>query len=143
LYSVRRSFCWLQKACKNKEIAEQINVGRVQVSRWRKRYAAQRLEGIERDLQRGAPPCKVDVEQLIEKTTQSTPVNATYWSTRCMAAELGVSGASVSRYWRINGLKPHLSHTFKVSQDPQFVNKLEDIVERSRYAAGYRPSPSR
>jgi len=116
------------KGLQNKEIAKQLNVGRVQVSRWRKRYAAQRLEGIERDLPRGAPPRKVDVEQLIEKTTQNTPANATHWSTRSMAAELGISAASVSRYWRINGLKPHLSHTFKVSRDPQFVSKLEDIV---------------
>lgn len=112
----------------NKEIAAQVGVGRVQVSRWRERYAQRRLAGIERDLPRGAPPVTVDVARLVDLTTQSTPKAATHWSTRTMAAELGVSAASVSRHWRANGLKPHLVRGFKVSRDPQFVEKLEDIV---------------
>ena len=112
----------------NKDIAEQLGVGRVQVSRWRERYAESRLAGIERDLPRGAPPTKVDVARLVALTTQSKPVAATHWSTRTMAAELGVSAASVSRHWRANGLKPHIVRGFKVSRDPQFVEKLEDIV---------------
>lgn len=112
----------------NKNIAARLGVGRVQVSRWRDRYAESRLAGIERDLPRGAPPVKVDVARLVELTTQSRPEAATHWSTRKMAAELGVSAASVSRHWRANGLKPHLVHGFKVSRDPLFVEKLEDIV---------------
>jgi transposase len=112
----------------NKDIAEQLGVGRVQVSRWRERYALLRLAGIERDLPRGAPPTKMDAARLIELTTQSTPEAATHWSTRKMAAELGVSAASVSRHWRAHGLKPHLVRGFKVSRDPQFIEKLEDIV---------------
>jgi transposase len=112
----------------NKDIAALVGVGRVQVSRWRKRYAQSRLAGIERDLPRGAPPSTVDVARLVELTTQSKPVAATHWSTRTMAAELGVSAASVSRHWRKNGLKPHLARSFKVSRDPRFVEKLEDIV---------------
>ena len=112
----------------NIEIAARLGVGRVQVSRWRERYIESRLVGIERDLPRGAPPTTVDVARLVELTTQSTPEAATHWSTRTMAAELGVSAASVSRYWRKNGLKPHLVRGFKVSRDPQFVEKLEDIV---------------
>ena len=112
----------------NNEIAEELKVGRVQVARWRKRFAQSGLTGIERDLPRGAPPVKVDVARLVELTTQHTPEAATHWSTRTMAAELGVSAASVSRHWRANGLKPHLVHSFKVSRDPQFVAKLEDIV---------------
>jgi transposase len=112
----------------NKDIAEQLDVGRVQVSRWRERYAQLRLAGIERDLPRGAPPTKMDAARLIELTTQSTPEAATHWSTRKMAAELGVSAASVSRHWRAHGLKPHLVRGFKVSRDPQFIEKLEDIV---------------
>ena len=112
----------------NTDIATQLNVGRVQVGRWRERYARLRLAGIERDLPRGAPPSTVDVERLVELTTQSTPEAATHWSTRTMAAELGVSAASVSRHWRKHGLKPHLERNFKVSRDPQFVDKLEDIV---------------
>jgi len=112
----------------NKDIAEQLKVGRVQVSRWRERFGKLRLAGIERDLPRGAPPVKVDVPRLVELTTQSKPVAATQWSTRKMAVELGISAASVSRHWRANGLKPHLVRGFKVSRDPKFVEKLEDIV---------------
>ena len=112
----------------NKAIAQQLGVGRVQVARWRERYAELRLAGIERDLPRGAPPAKVDVARLVELTTQTKPEAATHWSTRTMAAELGVSAASVSRHWRANGLKPHVVRGFKVSRDPRFVEKLEDIV---------------
>ena len=110
------------------DIAERMAVGRVQVARWRERYAVARLTGIERDLPRGAPPVTVDVARLVELTTQSTPKAATHWSTRTMAAALGVSAASVSRHWRANGLKPHVVRGFKVSRDPKFVEKLEDIV---------------
>ena len=112
----------------NMEIAAQVGVGRVQVSRWRERYAQSRLAGIERDLPRGAPPVKVDVARLVKLTTESKPEAATHWSTRTMAAELGVSAASVSRHWRAKGLKPHLVRSFKISRDPKFVEKLEDVV---------------
>jgi transposase len=112
----------------NKDIAEQLGVGRVQVARWRQRYVEFGLEGIERDLPRGAPPVKVDVAKLVELTTQSTPQAATHWSTRKMAAVLEVSPSTVMRHWQAHGLKPHLVRGFKVSRDPQFVEKLEDIV---------------
>ena len=112
----------------NTDIAAQVGVGRVQVSRWRGRYAQSRLAGIWCDLPRGAPPVKVDVARLVELTTGSKPKAATHWSTRTMAAELGVSAASVSRHWRAKGLKPHLVRGFKVSRDPKFVEKLEDVV---------------
>jgi transposase len=112
----------------NKEIVEMLGVGRVQVGRWRERYAAHGLTGIERDLPRGTPPATVDVARLIEMTTQTKPKAATHWSTRKMAREMGVSAASVSRHWRANGLKPHIVRGFKVSRDPRFVDKLEDIV---------------
>ena len=85
-------------------IAAQVGVGRVQVSRWRGRYAQSRLAGIESNLPRGAPPVKVDVPRLVKLTTESKPKAATHWSTRTMAAELGVSAASVSRHWRAKGL---------------------------------------
>ena len=78
----------------NQEIAERLKVGRIQVARWRGRYAQKRLAGIERDLPRGAPPKKVDVARLVELTTQSKPAAATHWSTRKMAAELGVHSSS-------------------------------------------------
>ena len=113
---------------RNKDIAAQVGVGRVQVARWRERYLQSRLAGIERDLPRGAPPVKVNVARLVELTTQSQPKAATHWSTRTMAAEMGVSAASISRHWRANGLKPHIVRSFKISRDPKFVEKLEDIV---------------
>jgi transposase len=112
----------------NDEIAQELGIGKVQVSCWRQRYAQSRLQGIERDLPRGAPPAKVDTARLVALTTQSKPEAATHWSTRKMAKQLGVSAASISRHWRKNGLKPHLLRGFKVSRDPRFVEKLEDIV---------------
>ena len=112
----------------NMDIAEQLGIGRIQVARWRERYIRLRLAGIERDLPRGAPPVKVDSARLVELTTQTKPEVATHWSTRTMAAQLGVSAASVSRHWRASGLKPHIVRGFKVSRDPKFVEKLEDIV---------------
>src|SRR3990167_10762152 len=74
----------------NRDIAEQLDIGRVQVARWRERFLEYGLQGIERDLPRGAPPVKVDVARLVELTTQSTPEAATHWSTRTMGQALGV-----------------------------------------------------
>ena len=112
----------------NKDIADALGVGRVQVARWRERYVDSGMEGIERDLPRGAPPVKVDVARLVELTTQTQPEAATHWSTRKMAAVLQVSPSTVMRHWQANGLKPHLVRGFKISRDPKFVEKLEDIV---------------
>lgn len=112
----------------NKDIAGHLGIGRVQVARWRERYLEFGLQGIERDLPRGAPPVKVDVAKLVELTTQSTPEAATHWSTRKMGAVLGVSASTVMRHWQAHGLKPHIVRGFKVSRDPQFIEKLEDIV---------------
>jgi transposase len=112
----------------NKQIAEQLNVGRVQVARWRERWLETGRAGIERDLPRGAPQRKLDTERLIELTTQSKPKTATHWSARAMAAELGVAPSTVWRRWQDNGLKPHVARGFKISRDPEFAAKLEDIV---------------
>ena len=112
----------------NSDIANALGVGRIQVARWRDRYTEAGLAGIERDLPRGAPPVKVDVARLLELTTQSKPEAATHWSTRKMAAVLEVSPSTVMRHWQANGLKPHLLRGFKVSRDPKFAEKLEDIV---------------
>src|ERR1700712_528182 len=73
------------RGLQNKDIAAQLGVGRVQVARWRERYLKSGIEGIERDLPRGAPPVKVDVTKLVELTTQTKPEAATHWSTRKMA----------------------------------------------------------
>ena len=112
----------------NKDIAQEVGVGRVAVARWRQRYLESGIEGIEKDLPRGAPALKVDVAQLVALTTQSKPEAATHWSTRKMATQLGVSPSTVMRHWQAQGLKPHLVRGFKVSRDPKFAEKLEDIV---------------
>ena len=128
--SAYASCCLLPQGVQNIDIAEQLGVGRIQVARWRERYAQFGLGGIERDLPRGAPPMKVDVARLVELTTPTKPEAATHWSTRKMGAVLGVSASTstVMRHWQANGLKPHIVRGFKVSRDPQFVEKLEDIV---------------
>ena len=112
----------------NKDIAAQLGIGRMQPARWRERYLQGGIKAIERDLPRGAPPVKVDVAQLVQLTTQSSPEAITHWSTRKMGTLLGVSASTVMRHWHAHGLKPHLVHSFKVSRDPQFAQKLEDIV---------------
>jgi transposase len=116
------------RGMENQEIAAQLNTGRIQVGRWRQRYAEGGMEAIEKDLPRGGRKPSDVHQRIIELTTQTTPENATHWSTRSMAEEVGVSAATVSRVWRAHGLKPHRIETFKVSRDPKFVEKLEDIV---------------
>jgi len=113
------------------EISGQLGVYRRTVARWRQRFIVNRLTGIERDAprpgrKRSISPSKV--KQIVTMTTQQQPDNATHWSTRTMAAAANVSAATVRRIWNSHGLKPHLVQTFKVSNDRQFKEKLEDIV---------------
>ena len=112
----------------NDAIAQELDIGRVQVGRWRERYAKGGLAAIERDLPRGGRPLKADVVEIVRLTTRTLPATATHWSTRTLAAKVGVSDTTVLRVWHRHGLKPHLVRTFKVSRDPRFVEKLEDIV---------------
>jgi transposase len=112
----------------NQAIAAQLNIGRVQVGRWRERYAQGGMAAIERDLPRGGRKSKVDVAEIVRRTTQTLPAAATQWSTRTLAQEMGVSDTTVLRIWRAHGLKPHRLESFKVSRDPNFIEKLEDIV---------------
>ena len=116
----------------NQDVAKRCGTSQKTVSLWRKRFAEQRLPGIEKDApRRGRTPAvgKELVAEIVRKTTQEKPPAATHWSTRTMAAAVGVSKATVSRIWRSQGLKPHLSKTFKVSNDPQFAEKLVDVVD--------------
>jgi transposase len=112
----------------NTQIAAELETGRVQVGRWRERYAKMGLAGVERDLPRGGRKPKVDAAEIVRLTTQTKPQAATHWSTRKLAAQVGVSDTTVLRIWRANGLKPHVVKGFKVSRDPKFAEKLEDIV---------------
>jgi transposase len=115
----------------NVEIAEQTGAGRVAVGRWRKRFAERRLAGIEKDLPRGGrtPHTRIRWAHLIVDTTLHTvPENATHWSTRTMAAYMGISRSMVQRVWKAERLKPYLIHTFNVSKDKHFAEKLVDVV---------------
>ncbi len=113
------------------EIATELGVTRETVARWRSRFIERGVEGLTRDLPRGGrkPTARSAIEgRIIHVTTQQTPAHATHWSTRSLAEELGVSQSMVHRVWKANGLKPHLIKTFKVSNDPQFEEKLRDVV---------------
>jgi len=112
----------------NAQIAAAVGVGRVQVGRWRQRYVDIGLSGIERDAPRGGRKSRVDEAKIVRLTTQTLPEGATQWSTRALAQKVGVSDTTVLRVWRKHGLKPHLVEQFKVSRDPKFIEKLEDIV---------------
>jgi len=113
----------------NIEIAEQLGVERTIVGRWRRRFVAQGLPGLEKDAPRGGRPADTALaRKIVEHTTQRKPPCATHWSTNSLAKALGTSRSTVSRVWRANGLKPHLTRTFKVSNDPRFVEKLIDVV---------------
>lgn len=116
---------------RNTQIAEALAVDVTVVGRWRRRFASQGLAGIEQDRPRGGrKPAARDAvtAKIIELTTQHTPANAAQWSTRTMAQAAGTTQSMVSRVWRTHGLKPHLSRTFKISNDPQFIEKLHDVV---------------
>jgi transposase len=116
----------------NVTIARELGARPQVVGKWRTRYVQRGVAGIEKDLPRGAPKATVKgtalEKAIVRKTTQEKPKNATHWSTRTMAKAMGTSEASVRRVWKRHGLKPHLMRTFKVSNDPLFAEKLEDIV---------------
>lgn len=115
----------------NKVIAEQLGISVQKAARWRARFLALGVSGLDKDAPRpGRTPriTPAEVARVVRLTTQDKPANATHWSTRTMAAAAGISDASVRRIWRKHGLKPHLIETFKLSRDPQFVEKLEAIV---------------
>lgn len=114
----------------NKEAARRLSVTPQTVSKWRGRFVAMRLDGLVDAPRPGAPRTVTDarVDAVITRTLESTPQNATHWSTRTMADEMGLSQSTVSRIWRAFGLQPHRQDTFKLSSDPLFVEKTRDIV---------------
>lgn len=115
----------------NKDIATELGCTRRTVGTWRLRFAQHGLKGIEKDAPRPGRTASVRAAkeaEIIRKTTQETPPYATQWSTRSMAAAVGVSETTVRRVWRDNGLRPHRIKHFKVSNDPRFAEKLIDVV---------------
>jgi transposase len=115
----------------NTEIAAELGMARDTVAKWRSRFVAHRLEGLTDEPRPGAPRTITDeqVEAVITRTLGEKPDNGdTHWSTRSMAKAAGMSQSAISRIWRAFGLKPHLVQTWKLSTDPQFVDKVRDIV---------------
>ncbi len=115
----------------NKDIAVEVKLDRRQVALWRRRFIEGGVEALLQDAPRSGrtPSVTAEVESRIVKTTlHDKPVTATHWSTRTLAAHLGLGATTIRRVWRRNGLKPHLQRTFKLSRDPHFEDKLVDVV---------------
>ena len=114
----------------NTEIARALGVAVSSVRKWRNRFAEHRLEGLT-DEPRPGQPRKINdakVEEVIVKTLETTPKDATHWSTRSMAAEVGLNQTAVHRLWKAFGLQPHRQDSWKLSPDPQFIEKVRDVV---------------
>jgi transposase len=113
------------------EIVEQLKTTYPTISRWRRRYVQKGVDGLRKDATRPGRKPRIgegQVREVIERTLHSTPLNGTHWSTRTMAAATGLSKATIQRIWRAHGLQPHRTETFKLSRDPQFLEKLQDVV---------------
>jgi len=114
----------------NTAVGAALRLCKQTVGKWRGRFVAQRLDGLLDEPRPGAPRQIGDaqVERVITLTLESSPANATHWSTRLMAERCGMSQSAVSRIWRAFALQPHRSETFKLSRDPLFIEKVRDIV---------------
>jgi transposase len=126
--------CRIVLACaeggSNTAVAERLGIADSTVRKWRRRFADQRLDGLHDEPRPGRPRTVSDddVERIVVTTLEHKPSDATHWSTRSMAGSVGMSQSTVSRVWRAFGLKPHLIDSFKLSPDPQFIDKVHDIV---------------
>src|SRR3954466_12645129 len=107
----------------NTEIGERLGVQRPMVRKWRGRFAEHRLDGVTDEPRPGRPRTVSDakVEEVIVKTLETTPRDATHWSTRSMAREVGLNQTAVHRIWKAFGLQPHRQDAWKLSRDPQFI----------------------
>jgi transposase len=126
--------CRIVLACaeglSNVEAGKRLEVHAATVGKWRGRFLKRRLEGLVDEPRPGAPRTITDeqVEQVVTTTLEKTPPDATHWSTRSMARATGMSQTAISRIWRAFGLKPHLDEAWKLSTDPQFIDKVRDVV---------------
>jgi transposase len=115
----------------NKDIAVEVGLDRRQVALWRSRFRQGGIEALQQDAPRSGrtPTVTPEVEShILQVTLHSKPAAVTHWSTRTLAEHLGLSATSIRRVWQRNGIKPHLSRTFKLSRDPRFEDKLVDVV---------------
>jgi len=121
----------MMEGLNKRSIAEQLGTSRTTVYLWLGRYRERGIEVLKKDASRSGRVPKLTDEQekaIVETTLKSTPANATHWSVRLMAKAQGVSRMAVHRIWKKYNLKPHLVRTFKISKDPNFVEKVKDIV---------------
>jgi transposase len=114
----------------NTEIAERLGVNISTARRWRNRFGEHRLDGLTDEPRPGQPRRITDakVEEVIVKTLETTPRDATHWSTRSMATEVGLTQSAVHRIWKAFGLQPHRQDAWKLSRDPLFIEKIRDVV---------------
>ena len=114
----------------NKVVAAELGVDEHTVSKWRRRFLANRMDGLLDEPRSGRPRSISDdeVAAIIERTLQTTPTDATHWSIRSMATASGYSHTTIRRMWAAFGVQPHRSESFKLSSDPLFVDKVRDIV---------------
>jgi transposase len=114
----------------SKDIAARLGCSSSTVGKWRGRFAERGLDGLHDEPRPGKPRSigDQDVERVIVKTLEQQPPNATHWSTRSRAKASGMSQTAISRIWRAFGLKPHQTEAFRLSPDPQFIDKVRDIV---------------
>jgi transposase len=114
----------------NGAAANKLHITGATVCKWRERFRVNRLEGLLDEPRPGAPRSIADtqVEEVVTKTLESMPVNSTHWSTRLMAEKTGLSQTAIVRIWHAFGLQPHRVENFKFSKDPQFIEKVRDIV---------------
>ncbi|MGZ9013097.1 MAG: IS630 family transposase, partial [Burkholderiales bacterium] len=114
----------------NTEVSERMRVTLQTVGKWRRRFVAQRLDGL-LDAPRPGQPRKITdakVEEVLAMTLERRPQQATHWSTRLMAKATGLNQTAIFRIWQAFGLQPHRAETFKLSTDPLFIDKVRDIV---------------
>jgi len=129
---VRRAQIILMSAdgSNNIAIAEALNLSRLTVGMWRRRFMAQRVTGLYDELRSGGPRSIHDeqIARLVRKTLKTSPKDGTHWSCRSIAAETKLSKSTVQRVWKAFGLQPHRQKHFKISTDPFFVEKVRDVV---------------
>jgi transposase len=119
-----------EEGLSNGTVAKKLDITGATVCKWRERFRVHQLEGLLDEPRLGAPRSISDkqIEQVVTKTLESMPKNGTHWSSRLMAGKTGLSQTAIVRIWHAFGLQPHRVENFKFSKDPQFVEKVRDIV---------------